>query len=88
MREAPEETEESQDHPLSFIFYAVVCAGLAVVAQTSLWDDQVGTGGRRYGAASRFFHAIGPTWFSAILGLVATMLLLIGIHQFRKGSKA
>ncbi|MET8628589.1 hypothetical protein ABZW30_33425 [Kitasatospora sp. NPDC004669] len=86
MREAPEETKESQDHPLSFIFYAVVCAGVAAAAQTSLWDDQVGTGGRRYGAATRFLHAIGPTWISILFGLVATMMLLIGIHQFRKGS--
>ncbi|MFE2409618.1 hypothetical protein ACFXDE_14875 [Kitasatospora sp. NPDC059408] len=51
------------------------------------WDDQLGAGGRRSGAASRFFHAIGPDWVSVLFGLPAAMMLLIGIHRLRENSK-
>ncbi|MFJ8472388.1 hypothetical protein [Kitasatospora sp. NPDC094011] len=87
MREAPETAEKSESRPLGPILYALLCAGLAVAAQTPYWDDQVGTPGRRYGAAWRFLHIIDPTWFSVIFGLLAAMLLLIGIHRFRKAAK-
>ena len=81
-----QESEESEDHPFSWILTGAGCAAVAGLVHTSLWDDQVAgsnTSGRYQGLRA-LMQDMGPTAVSVFFGLLAAVMLLVGVRKIRE----